>query len=91
LDLTIASERIESLLRQKDAEIVLLRDSLVQSRQRTTDQPAAQQDGIIKVLKGEIDSLRKENIALLGKSSEVGLVESYRQQITDLQGRNLQL
>jgi hypothetical protein len=58
-DITIDTERIESLLRQKDAEISILKDSLHQTQQRTQEQSSAQQEGIIRVLKGEIDNLRK--------------------------------
>jgi hypothetical protein len=73
-ELRIDSERTESALREKDAEIAMLRDSLLQSRQRPAEQlPSSQQEGIIRVLKGEIDSLRKENSGLLGRSSEAGL------------------
>jgi predicted RNase H-like nuclease (RuvC/YqgF family) len=42
-------------------------------------------------LRSEIDNIRKENSSLLLKSSESGLMESYKSQIQDLQGRNLQL
>lgn len=87
-DPLIDSERIESMLRQKDAEIAMLRDSLQAGLSKKQEHGVAQQEGIIKVLKGEIDSLRKENSTLLAKSSENGLNESYRQQIADLQSRN---
>lgn len=79
------------MLRQKDAEIAMLRDSLQVGLSKRQEQGVAQQEGIIRVLKGEIDSLRKENSVLLAKSSENGLNESYRQQISDLQSRNFEL
>lgn len=57
------------MLRQKDAEIAMLRDSMHVGQSRKQEQGITQQEGIIKVLKGEIDSLRKENSTLLAKTS----------------------
>ena len=84
-------ERIQSIIRQRDEEINRLRESLRQVQVSGRSQPSAEQEGIIKVLRGEMDKLKTENNQLLTQVAQLGLSESYQQQIHDLQQRNLEL
>ena len=67
------NERFESLLRQKEAEINMLKDRLA-VQQKGVAQSTLQEEGIIKVLKAENDNLRKENNVLLSQTSTTGLL-----------------
>lgn len=67
------NERFESLLRQKEAEINMLKDRLA-VQQKGVTQSTLQEEGIIKVLKAENDNLRKENNVLLSQTSTTGLL-----------------
>ena len=51
-------QRLESLVREKDVEIGLLRDSIYQLQTKLGLQANNQNDSIIRVLKSEIDNLR---------------------------------
>jgi hypothetical protein len=58
-DLDINNDRWNSLLREKEGEIELLKDSLIKIQQQKTQGSSVASDQTIKVLKSEIDSLRK--------------------------------
>lgn len=68
-DLDVENERFSSLLRQKDAEITMLRDTLIQIQQKTQERPSIEYEGVIRVLKAEIEGLRKENNVLLSRTT----------------------
>ena len=68
-DLDVENERFSSLLRQKDAEITMLRDTLIQIQQKTQERPSIEYEGVIRVLKAEIEGFRKENNVLLSRTT----------------------
>jgi hypothetical protein len=68
-DLDIDNERFSSLLRQKDAEITMLRDTLIQIQQKTQERPSVEFEGVIRVLRAEVEGLRKENSVLLSRTT----------------------
>ena len=54
-----------SLLREKDAQINHLKDLLYKMERTRETHSTAEYEGIINVLRGQIDSLKQENGVLL--------------------------
>ena len=83
--------RVASMLREKDSQINSLRDTIFSLQKSKASLSPQEQDMTLKILKSEIDSLRQENTLLQSKASENGLIEAHRQQIIQLQTKNLEL
>jgi hypothetical protein len=91
-DLKIEDQRIASLIREKDAEIIRLRDRLVGVEQ--TKILGGVHDAhakTVRVLQDTILNLKNENLALRGEKSSAELVANYREQIASLNDRILEL
>lgn len=69
----------------------MLKDRLSGVYQKSQGESNHQQESVVKLLKKEIDNLRNENNVLLSKTSDNGLLDSFRQQIGELQRRNFEL
>jgi hypothetical protein len=91
-DLKIEDQRIASLIREKDAEIYRLRDRLVGVEQtKTLGGVRDAHAKTVRVLQSEILNLKNENLALRGEKSSAELVANYREQISALNNRILEL
>ena len=89
-DLKIEDQRIASLLREKDAEILRLKDRIVGIEH--TKVVGGIHDAHAKtvaVLNNEILNLKNENAALRGELPSAELVGNYREQIATLNNRVL--
>ena len=75
-------------MREKDAEIIKLKDRLVGVEQsRTIGGIHDAHARTVKVLQDEILNLKNENLALRGQKSSEELVANYRDQIAQLNER----
>lgn len=83
--------RVSSLLREKDAQISNLRDTIFSLQKTKTSMSPQEQDMTIKVLKSEIENLRSENNLLQSRTSESGLANVQKNQIAELQSKNFDL
>ena len=87
----VSDLRIQSLLREKDAEILRLRDKIFEvekSHIRGTSESSSQ---VIKVLQDENLKLKNENAGLRGQMGSAELISNYKSEIATLNGRILEL
>lgn len=91
-DLQIADQRIKSLIRQKDAEISLLRDQITKIQTtRVVSTVSEGQTEIIRVLQTENLKLKNEINDLRSSKGSEELVRQYREQVKEYEGRILAL
>ena len=91
-DLQIADERIKSLIRQKDAEISLLRDQITKIQTtRVVSTVSEGQTEMIRVLQTENLKLKNEINDLRSSKGSEELVRQYREQVKEYEGRILAL
>ena len=92
LDLNITDQRIQSLIREKDAEISQLRDRIFSiEKSRSIGATNESQNEIIRVLQSETLKLKNENISLRSEQGSQELIEEYKIQIHGLNDRILAL
>ena len=65
----IVDNRVMSMLREKDAQISSLRDTIFSLQKTKNSMSSQEQDMTLKVLKSEIDNLRSENTLLQSRTS----------------------
>ena len=91
-DLQIADERIKSLIRQKDAEISLLRDQITKIQTTRVVSTASEgQTEMIRVLQTENLKLKNEINDLRSSKGSEELVRQYREQVKEYEARILAL
>jgi hypothetical protein len=87
----VMDNRVSSLLREKDAQISNLRDTIFSLQKTKASMSPQEQDMTIKVLKSEIDNLKSENTLLQSRTTESGLASIQKNQIAELQSKNFDL
>jgi len=91
-DLAISDARIQSLIREKDAEILKLRDRIFSiEKGKLSGASSESANKIIEVLRGENIKLKNDFAALQTQHGSAELVSSLKLEIQDLQRRNLEL
>jgi hypothetical protein len=91
-ELAISDARIQSLIREKDAEILRLRDRIFAvEKSRSVGSTSDSANKIIEVLRGENLKLKNELAQLHSLQGSAELIAGYKTEITNLQQRNLEL
>ena len=90
-DLEVSDLRIQSLLREKDAEILRLRDRVFEAEKSHVKSSSESSGQIIKVLQGENLKLKNEISDLMARSGSVDIIEGYKTDIHKLNNRILEL
>jgi hypothetical protein len=91
-DLKITDQRIQSLIREKDAEIIRLKDKIFSiEKSRTISTTSESQNEIIRVLQSENLKLKSENNQLRTEKGSNELISGFKIQISELNQRILEL
>ena len=91
-DLQISDERIKSLIRQKDAEISLLRDQITKIQTtRVVSTVSEGQSEMIRVLQTENLKLKNEINDIRSSKGSEELVRQYREQVREYEVKILSL
>jgi len=91
-ELAVTDQRIQSLIRQKDEEIFRLRDKIFAfEKGRITSGHSEAANKTIEVLRGENLKLKNEISVLQTEKGSASLLAGYREEIAELQARNLEL
>lgn len=92
MDVNLNDQRIQSLIRTKDAEILKLRDKIFSiEKSRSISTNSESQNEIIRVLQGENLKLKNEMIALRTEKGSAELMNDYKIQIKSLNDQILRL
>lgn len=90
-ELAITDARIQSLVREKDAEILRLRDEIFRIGKKTSSTGSEAANKIIEVLRGENLKLKNALAELQTEHGSAELVASLKAENHDLEQRNLEL